>query len=78
LGSSDADNPRFAEVITKHAMRPDYDYADEFEFGLDLIVDSLERQRARPDVRQAAALRVTRASPPRSRLSSSGSTARSR
>jgi len=38
--------PHLAEMITKHAMRPGYDYAKEFEFGLDLILDGLERLRA--------------------------------
>ncbi len=37
--------PHLAEMITEHAMKPGYDYADEFEFGLDLILDGLERLR---------------------------------
>jgi AcrR family transcriptional regulator len=37
--------PHLAEMITKHAMLPGYDYAHEFEFGLDLILDGLERLR---------------------------------
>jgi AcrR family transcriptional regulator len=37
--------PHLAEMITQHAMKPGYDYADEFEFGLDLILDGLERLR---------------------------------
>jgi AcrR family transcriptional regulator len=36
--------PHLAEMITEHAMKPGYDYANEFEFGLDLILDALERQ----------------------------------
>ena len=35
--------PHLAEMITEHAMKPGYDYAKEFEFGLDLILDGLER-----------------------------------
>ena len=35
--------PYLAEFIAQHAMKPGYDYADEFEFGLDLILDGLER-----------------------------------
>jgi hypothetical protein len=31
------------EFITEHAMKPGYDYGDEFEYGLDLILDGLER-----------------------------------
>jgi hypothetical protein len=37
--------PHLAEMITEHAMKPGYDYAHEFEFGLDLILDGLERLR---------------------------------
>jgi AcrR family transcriptional regulator len=37
--------PHLAEMITEHAMKPGYDYAQEFEFGLDLILDGLERLR---------------------------------
>ena len=29
-------------------MQPGYDYAEEFEFGLDLILDGLERLRDPP------------------------------
>jgi len=34
--------PNLAAFITEHAMLPGYDYADEFEYGLDLILDGLE------------------------------------
>jgi AcrR family transcriptional regulator len=34
--------PHLAEMIIKHAMKPGYDYAEEFEFGLDLILNGLE------------------------------------
>lgn len=37
--------PHLAEMIIDHAMKPGYDYANEFEFGLDLILDGLERLR---------------------------------
>jgi hypothetical protein len=37
--------PHLAEMITVHAMKPGYDYSKEFEFGLDLILDGLERLR---------------------------------
>jgi AcrR family transcriptional regulator len=37
--------PHIAETITEHVTKPDYDFADEFEFGLDLILDALERLR---------------------------------
>ena len=37
--------PHLAEMIVEHAMKPGYDYAEEFEFGLDLILDGLEGLR---------------------------------
>ena len=33
--------PNLAEFISGHAMKPGYDYADEFEYGLDLVLDGL-------------------------------------
>ena len=38
--------PNLVEFITQHAMQPGYDFGDEFETGLDLILDGLERVRA--------------------------------
>jgi AcrR family transcriptional regulator len=38
--------PNLAAFITEHAMQPGYDYGDEFEYGLDLVLDGLERARA--------------------------------
>src|SRR4029077_8106492 len=38
--------PHMAEMITEYALKPGYDYAKEFEFGLDLILDGLERFRS--------------------------------
>jgi AcrR family transcriptional regulator len=37
--------PNLVAFIAEHAMKPGYDYGDEFEFGLDLILDGLERRR---------------------------------
>ena len=37
--------PNLVAFITDHAMKPGYDYADEFEYGLDLVLDGLERAR---------------------------------
>jgi AcrR family transcriptional regulator len=37
--------PHLAEMIIEHALKPGYDYAEEFNFGLDLILDGLERPR---------------------------------
>jgi hypothetical protein len=33
-------------AMIEHAMKPGYDYGDEFEYGLDLILDGLERAQA--------------------------------
>jgi AcrR family transcriptional regulator len=37
--------PHLAELTTEHVLQPGYDYGNEFEFGLDLILDGLERAR---------------------------------
>ncbi len=48
LGMLPADDyPHLTEMIVEHALKPGYDYADEFAFGLDLILDALERVRDR-------------------------------
>jgi AcrR family transcriptional regulator len=35
--------PHLTELAVEHVMQPGYDYADEFEFGLDLVLDGLDR-----------------------------------
>ena len=37
--------PHLTEMTVEHVLQPGYDYGDEFEFGLDLILDGLERAR---------------------------------
>jgi AcrR family transcriptional regulator len=37
--------PHLVEILTDHVMKPGYDYGDEFEYGLDVILDGLERVR---------------------------------
>ena len=37
--------PNMVEILTDHVMKPGYDYGEEFEYGLDLILDGLERVR---------------------------------
>ena len=39
--------PHLTELTIQHVLRPGYDYGDEFEIGLDLILDSLERAAGR-------------------------------
>ena len=42
------DFPYLAEMATEHVLQPGYDFGDEFEFGLDLILDALDVVAARP------------------------------
>jgi AcrR family transcriptional regulator len=35
--------PNLVEFLSEHVMKPGYDYGDEFEYGLDVILDGLER-----------------------------------
>ncbi|MBB5786282.1 AcrR family transcriptional regulator [Jiangella mangrovi] len=33
--------PHLMELMTEHAMRDDYDFGDEFDYGLDLVIGAL-------------------------------------
>ncbi len=35
--------PHLTELAVEHVLAPGYDYGDEFEYGLDLILDGLEK-----------------------------------
>ena len=37
--------PHLTELTLEHVLQPGYDYGNEFEFGLDLVLDGLERLR---------------------------------
>jgi AcrR family transcriptional regulator len=37
--------PNLVEMLTEHVMKPGYDFGDEFEYGLDVILDGFERVR---------------------------------
>ena len=37
--------PHLVELAVEHVMQPGYDYAAEFEVGLDLILDALDAAR---------------------------------
>jgi AcrR family transcriptional regulator len=37
--------PHLTALTTEHVLRPGYDHGREYEFGLDLILDGLERAR---------------------------------
>ena len=46
MGRFSADEyPHLTELTVQHVLQPGYDYAKEFEFGLDLILNGLERLR---------------------------------
>jgi AcrR family transcriptional regulator len=38
------DYPHLAELTIEHVLQPGYDYGNEYEFGLDLILDGLEKK----------------------------------
>jgi hypothetical protein len=40
--------PNMAAFAVEHVMQPGYSFADEFVFGLDLILDGLEAAQASP------------------------------
>ena len=37
--------PRLAQFTIEHVLQPGYDYGNEYEFGLDLLLDGLEQAR---------------------------------
>jgi AcrR family transcriptional regulator len=49
MAASPADAyPHLTELAVQHVLQPGYDYGDEFEFGLDLILDGLADARRSP------------------------------
>lgn len=42
-GFADGEYPYLTEIATAHVMRSGYTYGNEFEFGLDLILDGLQQ-----------------------------------
>ena len=45
LGELAEQFPYIAEVVVGHVAKGGYDFGDEFEYGLDLILEALERRR---------------------------------
>ncbi len=37
------DYPYLTELATEHILQPGYNYSNEFDFGLDLILEGIER-----------------------------------
>jgi AcrR family transcriptional regulator len=52
-GFRPGDYPYLAEMAVDRATKPGYNYGDEFEFGLDLILDGITRVKARDGDRTA-------------------------
>jgi AcrR family transcriptional regulator len=46
---SDGQYPRLVEVATEHVLKPGYDFGDEFDFGLNVILEGLARTIHAPD-----------------------------
>jgi AcrR family transcriptional regulator len=40
--------PHLTKLTVEHVLQPGYDYGNEFEYGLDLILDGLERSLPQP------------------------------
>ena len=40
------DYPHFVEMAREHVLQPGYDFGEEFDFGLDLVLDGLARRAA--------------------------------
>ena len=40
---STGEYPHMVEIAAEHVLKPDYDFGDEFDFGLNLILDGLSR-----------------------------------
>jgi hypothetical protein len=40
------DYPHLVEFSVEHVMKPGYDYSEEFEFGLSVILDGLAKSAA--------------------------------
>jgi hypothetical protein len=43
IGPSRSRYPNLAEFVNEHVMKPGYDYGNEFEYGLDLILDGIAK-----------------------------------
>src|SRR5256714_7823371 len=54
--------PYLTELTVEHVLQPGYDYGNEYEFGLDLILDGLERARDTARSRAAGSRRARRRS----------------
>jgi AcrR family transcriptional regulator len=51
--------PHLTEMTVEHVLQPGYDYGNEYLFGLDLILDGLDRARETAQSRSASVRRRT-------------------
>ena len=51
--------PNLTELTVEHILRPGYDYSKEFRFGIDLILEGLERDRDTAQPVPASTRRLT-------------------
>ena len=56
---SPGEYPHLTELTLEHVLQPGYDYGTEYQFGLDLILDGLERARDTAPSLSASAQRRT-------------------
>lgn len=52
---STGEYPHMVEIAVEHVLKPGYDFGDEFDFGLDLILDGLGRSIQGPGSEQGRA-----------------------
>jgi AcrR family transcriptional regulator len=52
--------PHLTELTVEHVLKPGYDYGNEFDFGLDLVLEGLERARDATSSRAARSRRARR------------------
>jgi hypothetical protein len=45
---STGEYPHMVEIAVEHVLKPGYDFGDEFDFGLNLILDGLSRSISAP------------------------------
>jgi hypothetical protein len=45
LVQAESEYPHLAELAREHVLQPSYDYGNEFVYGLELILDALDRAR---------------------------------
>ncbi|HEY5784229.1 MAG TPA: TetR/AcrR family transcriptional regulator C-terminal domain-containing protein, partial [Microlunatus sp.] len=60
---ADGQYPQLVELAVEHILQPGYDFGDEFDFGLDLILDALATSLPHDLVLETAADRDAHSAP---------------